>query len=310
MIKSSEPLSPTSCTLCPRECGINRADGKVGFCGAGAESVIYRYGPHNGEEPPVSGTNGSGTVFFSNCTLKCVYCQNYPWSQGGEGTLYSVEQLSAILIELAEQGCHNWNMVSPTCWIPQITAALQLANDSGYKLPVVYNSSGFESLETLNYVSNWVSLFLVDLRYAEKESAKDGSKAVNYVEIARQAVVRMWELAGPLVVDDAGIAESGIICRFLILPGRADEVIENLRWLADTVGTEVPVSIMAQYLPVYQAVSGKHPSWDRRINRAEYNLVCEEVERLGFDTGWIQEFDSEVDADLLGCKMKSGSGIV
>ncbi|MCK5528544.1 MAG: radical SAM protein, partial [Kiritimatiellae bacterium] len=263
-----------------------------------------------GEEPPISGANGSGTVFFSSCTLKCIYCQNYPWSQGGEGTVYSVEQLASILIELAEQGCHNWNMVSPTCWIPQIEAALQLAKQSGYELPVVYNSSGFESLETLKSVADWVSLFLVDLRYAEKESAKIGSKAVNYVEIARQAVVKMWAIAGPLVVNDDGVAESGVICRLLILPERADEVVQNLRWLAETIGTEMPVSIMAQYLPLYQAASGEYQSWGRRINRAEYDLVCDEVERLGFDTGWIQEFDNEVDTDLLGCKMKSGSGIV
>ncbi len=171
-ILDAECYAPDNCQLCPRGCGVNRAEGQVGFCGAGAEMMIYRYGLHNGEEPPVSGDNGSGTVFFSNCTLKCIYCQNYPWSQNGEGTAYTVEELSAILIELAEQGCHNWNMVSPTCWIPQITAALQLAKNAGYDLPVVYNSSGFESLETLNYVADWVSMFLVDLRYAEKESAK------------------------------------------------------------------------------------------------------------------------------------------
>lgn len=307
--ESLQSIAPESCKLCPRECGVNRAKGNVSFCGAGADTVIFRYGSHDGEEPPISGVKGSGTVFFSNCTLKCIYCQNYPWSQDGEGTEYTVAQLSAILIELAEQGCHNWNMVSPTCWIPQITAALQLAKESGYDLPVVYNSSGFESLETLNYVADWVSLFLVDMRYAEKESARVGSKAVDYVEIARQAVVKMWELAGPLTVDDAGIAESGVVCRFLILPERAGEVVDNLRWLAKTIGTEVPVSIMSQYLPVYQAVSGKYNTWDRRINRAEYDLVCDEVDRLGFNTGWIQEFDSEVDADLLGFKMKSGSGI-
>lgn len=306
----TDMLASINCKLCPHKCGVNRSEGNVGFCGAGADMMIYRYGLHNGEEPPVSGITGSGTVFFSNCTLKCIYCQNYPWSQGGEGKTYTAEQLSAILVELAGQGCHNWNMVSPTCWIPQITTALQLVKNKGYNLPVVYNSSGFECVETLNYVADWVSLFLVDLRYAEKGSAKTGSNALNYVEVARRAIVKMWELAGPLVVNNKGIAESGVICRFLIMPRCAGEVVENLRWLAATIGTEVPVSIMSQYLPAYKVTAGEYPEWDRRIEKDEYNLVCNEVEKLGFDTGWIQDFDSEVDADLLGYKMKSGSGVV
>ncbi len=298
------------CRLCPRGCGVNRSSGQTGFCGAGAEMKIYRYGPHFGEEPPVSGTKGSGTVFFSHCTLKCIYCQNYSWSQEGEGALYTTEQLAEILVELADAGCHNWNMVSPTCWLPYIGDAVEMAHDAGYHLPIVYNSSGFECLESLNYVAEWVNVFLVDLRYSRKNTATDGSNAGNYVNIARKAILKMYDLVGNLVTDDAGIAQSGIICRLLILPGKAEEVVDNLYWLAENIGNDVSISVMEQYLPTYKAVTDKrYADWNRRISRSEYELVCEVVEKLGFSNGWMQDFAGESDAELLGFNMQSGSGI-
>lgn len=296
----------SKCELCPRRCGINRAAGEVGFCKAGFEAEVFRYGPHHGEEPPISGSSGSGTVFFSRCTLKCLYCQNFPWSQDGRGVRYSNAALAGILRDLAQSGCHNWNLVSPTPWLAQIEEALKIVRKDGFSLPVVYNSSGFERIEVLEKLPGLADIYLTDLRYSRKASAEDGSGAAGYAGAARAALKKMWQLAGPLKFDAGGMAQSGVICRLLILPGRADEVIENLVWLADNVGNEIAVSVMAQYIPAHKAVSQE--SWGRRITRAEYDMVCDAVDRLGFDAGWIQDFEEASPGGLIGFQMKEGPG--
>ncbi len=305
-----DPLAPlAACRLCPRACGVDRLAGRRGYCGAGVPPRVFRHGPHFGEEPPLSGTCGSGTVFFSHCTLRCLYCQNYPWSSQAQGEDLESSQLTAILRQLAETGCHNWNLVSPTPWLPQIRAALAPLFRDGIRLPILYNSSGFESPETLASFRELADIALVDLRYAQGDTAAEASDCAGYVAASRATLEWFWQNLGPLQIDAAGLAVRGVICRVLVLPGHADEAVASLRWLADRLGTAVHVSVMSQYTPVYGAQ--RKPGWNRRITAAEYGRVARAVEELGFGDGWVQEFDDGASsADLLGCNMPAGEAAV
>ena len=304
------PLAPLAgCRLCPRACGVDRLSGRRGYCGAGVLARVFRYGPHFGEEPPLSGTRGSGTIFFSHCTLRCLYCQNYPWSSQAQGDDLETTQLTAIFRQLAASGCHNWNLVSPTPWLPQIRAALAPLFRDGIRLPILYNSSGFELPETLAGFRELADIALVDLRYARKDTAAEASDCPAYVEAARSTLEWFWQKLGPLQTDADGIARQGVICRVLVLPGHADEAVANLHWLADRIGTDVHLSVMSQYTPVYGALH--RDGWNRRVTAAEYGQVTAAVEELGFDNGWVQEFeDGASPADLLGCNMQAGEAAV
>lgn len=301
-------VAASPCQLCPRNCKARRLEGETGFCRAGATPRLYRYGPHFGEEPPLSGTNGSGTLFFSHCTLRCLYCQNYPWSQEGGGEDITVDALTARLRELAVSGCHNWNLVSPTPWLPWIREAAQPLIRAGIRLPFVYNTSGFESQKTLAMFVDLIDIALVDLRYARDSTARDASACTAYVVSARTATQWLWQHLGPLQTDTAGVARSGVICRLLVLPGHADEAVENLEWLAATLGVGVHISVMSQYTPVHQA--RQRPGWDRRVNAIEYGRVTAAVEKLGFENGWVQAYEASEPDDLLGCEMPAGEGAV
>lgn len=295
------------CELCPRRCGVNRRVGRKGYCAASVKTEVYSYGLHHGEEPPVSGTRGSGTIFFSRCTLRCLYCQNHTWSQAGQGDTYEMDELVELFKVLAKEGCHNWNLVSPTPWLPAITQALESAQKHGYKLPVVYNTSGYERTEIIRELSGIVQIYLADLRYARSESAREGSDAPDYVQIARSGFLEMWNQVGMLRVDQDGIAQSGVICRLLVLPGRAKEVCENLEWLAKTVGKTVTISVMSQYTPAYRAET--RIGWNRGISKEEYDIVLQAVQDLGFENGHIQDFDGQVAGNLLGFNMKPGRNV-
>jgi putative pyruvate formate lyase activating enzyme len=288
--------------MCPRRCGADRAAGERGYCGAGRDVEIYRYGRHGGEEPPISGRRGSGTVFFSRCTMRCLYCQNHPWSQEGAGWPYDVNGLAGILEGLAASGCHNWNLVSPTPWLPPIEAALDRLKRAGVSLPVVYNTSGFERVETLQAVGRWVGVYLTDLRYARRQTATAASECAEYVTAARAALLEMWRQKGGLALDGEGTAVSGVVCRLLVLPGHSDEAVENLEWLAANVGPRIAVSVMAQYTPVHRALN--RPPWNRTVTAEEYGPVCDAAERLGFRGGWVQEFGGSAEKGLLGTEMK------
>lgn len=290
------------CELCPRRCGVNRAEGRRGYCGAGRRVELYRYGRHDGEEPPISGSRGSGTVFFSRCTLHCLYCQNYPWSQEGAGHAVETGALADVFEELARAGCHNWNLVSPTPWLPMIREAWSLARARGVACPVVYNTSGFERVETVRALGDWVDIYLTDLRYARPETAIVGSDSAAYTAAAREAVQEMWRQAGPLELDQDGVARRGTICRILVLPGLADEAIANLEWLAETMGDGIAVSVMAQYTPAYKAVA--LPEWNHRPTVEEYERVVAVVERLGFTAGWVQEYAAPSPENLVGFNMR------
>ncbi|MDD5482607.1 MAG: radical SAM protein [Kiritimatiellae bacterium] len=289
------------CELCPRRCGVNRLAGELGFCRAGREAELYRYAPHFGEEPPLSGTRGSGTVFFTRCTLGCLYCQNYPWSQNGAGAKITVESLAAVFRKLETQGCHNWNLVSPTPWLAAIAAALEDAGHGGEKLPVVYNTSGYERVAILRALENIVDIYLTDLRYSRESTALACSRAGGYVQHSRLALREMWRQKGALKFSPSGLAVSGVICRILIMPGLAAEACANLRWLAENIGTDLAVSVMAQYTPAYRAE--KIPGWNRRISYGEYEQVCRAVEKEGFTNGWIQDYNRSTNAELAGFNM-------
>ena len=304
-----EALAAASpCRLCPRDCGARRLEGGTGFCRAGGTPRLYRYGPHFGEEPPLTGTRGSGTLFFSHCTLRCLYCQNHPWSQEGAGGDVTVDELTDCLRRLAAAGCHNWNLVSPTPWLPWIREAARPLFRTGIRLPFVYNTSGFESQETLAAFADLIDIALIDLRYARETTARGASACDAYVATARTALRWLWEQLGPLETDAAGVARRGVICRLLVLPGRADEAVANLEWLAAVTGAGIHISVMSQYTPVHQA--RRLPGWDRRVGADEYARVTDAVERLGFENGWVQEYATETPADLLGCEMPAGKGAV
>lgn len=293
----------TRCELCPRRCGANREGGERGWCKAGENPQIFRYAPHHGEEPPVSGRHGSGTIFFSRCTLACLYCQNYPWSQQGEGDVYDEGGLANAFRALARQGCHNWNLVSPTPWMPAVHTALEQVRREGLRLPVVYNTSGYERIETLRAYADDIQIYLTDLRYSRASTALEGSKAADYVACARESLCEMWDRLGPLQLEN-DIALSGVICRILVLPGFAEEAVESLEWIAKELGTHVAVSVMAQYHPAWRAVD-REP-WNRPVTAEEYSRVCGVVESLGFETGWMQEPGAPQEDGLLGHTMSRG----
>ena len=281
-----------TCALCPRRCGR-----RPGFCGAGDVPRVFRWGPHFGEEPPLTGTRGSGCIFFSRCTMKCLYCQNSPWSWKGAGEDKTVAELTAIFRELAvKDRVENWNLVSPTPYLPFIRAAVRPLLDEGIHLPFVWNSSGYERVETLEEYRDLCDWALFDLRYARGRSAAVYSGAPDYVDAARAAVT--W-----------AAAHAKLIVRILVLPGLADEAIENLAWLASEVSNEVPVSVMAQYTPAYRALDC--PPLDRPVTEEEYESVTEAAADFGFENGWIQDYAaSDPKLALLGENMTANHGTV
>lgn len=298
----------TSCRLCPRRCGANRSAGELGWCRSGGALRVFRWGPHFGEEPPISGTRGAGTIFFSNCTLRCLYCQNWRWSQEGAGEEMDPARLAEIMLKLKADGCHNWDLVSPTPWLPFIEEARRRVAEVANLLPFVYNSSGFESPEVLDRYAGLADVALTDLRYSTPELAKAASGSAEYVGVARAALLWFCARLGPLETDDDGLARRGVICRILVLPGHAGEAIDNLRWIADNIGPELDVSLMSQYTPAWRAVG--NGDWGRRLSEEEYASVTMEAERLGFESCWTQPLGAEGDGNLLGCEMPAGEGRV
>ena len=281
-----------ACELCPRRCGR-----RPGFCGAGLSPRVFRWGPHFGEEPPITGERGSGCVFFSRCTMKCVYCQNSPWSWGGEGRDISVEELVGILRDMATKDrVDNWNLVSPTPYLPFVREAVASLRREGVSLPVVWNSSGYERVETLEEYSDLCDWALFDLRYANDATAQRYSSAPGYVAAARAAL--KW-----------AFAHSRLIVRVLVLPGLADEAIESLAWIASELSSEVPVSVMSQYTPAYRAAS--LPQLDRTVTKEEYDSVAAAAADFGFVNGWIQGMEAaDPKLALLGENMTEGYGAV
>lgn len=278
------------CSVCPRECGVNRLkDEKLGFCRSGLNPVISSVSPHHGEEPPLSGTKGSGTIFFTNCNLRCVYCQNYPISQMGNGTERTVGELACQMLYLQEQGCHNLNLVTPTHFMPQILKALAIARERGFSLPIVYNTSGYESVEALRLLDGIVNIYLPDMRYSDNRMALKYSVAPRYADVNRAAVKEMYRQVGNLALDENGIAKRGLIIRHLVLPGGISGTESVMKFLAEEISKDVYISLMSQYFPAYKAHEMKELS--RRIKAEEYEEAYQAMQKYGLENGWVQEFE-------------------
>jgi putative pyruvate formate lyase activating enzyme len=276
------------CTLCPRDCGVNRLDGEAGYCGAGVEPVVASWASHPWEEPPISGSNGSGTIFLSHCTARCLFCQNYPISQLGVGKAVAPERLAEMMLDLQSRGCHNINLVTPTHFVPQILDALTIAVARGLCLPLVYNSSGYETVETLHLLDGVVDVYLPDAKYADDTIARRLSGFRGYVSANQAALLEMYRQVGnDLQLDAEGIAFRGLIIRHMILPQGMAGTRQVLDWIATHLSPSVHVSLMAQYFPAHKAVG--HPILGRKVSSAEYLEALESFDALGLERGWRQE---------------------
>jgi len=283
--KAYKLLSP--CEVCPRKCGVKRLEGEQGFCRSDKEVKVSSYNAHFGEEPPLSGNFGSGTIFFTNCNLKCVYCQNYPISQLGNGNKVNLSELAKIMLALQKKKCHNINLVTPTHFVPQILKSLKSAIKMGLHIPIVYNTSGYDSVNTLKLLDGVVDIYLPDARYADNEIARKYSSAPDYFEIMKKALKEMHRQVGDLVTDKIGVARSGLIVRHLVLPEGLSGTRKIMHFIAREISPHTYISLMAQYFPAYQA--GQFPLLSGRINREEYREALQAFKEEGLENGWFQK---------------------
>ena len=276
------------CTLCPHACGVNRGAGQLGRCKMPSTLKVARVGLHLWEEPPISGQRGSGTVFFSGCPLSCIYCQNYVISHGGKGEFFTKEQLVDAFLSLQSQGAHNINLVTATHFLPTVISALQTAKSQGLDLPIVYNTSGYETEDSLKALDGLVDIYLTDLRYVKSDTAKALSHAPNYPEVAKKALSEMFRQVGQPTFDREGIMKKGVIVRLLLLPGHLIEAKMALRYLYCTYGDSIYLSLMSQYTPI----PGMPAPLDRPVSEAEYRSFLLEASRLGIENAFVQELSS------------------
>lgn len=274
------------CRLCPRNCGVKRLEGERGFCGASNKLRISRFIRHRGEEPALSGTQGSGTVFFSHCSLRCKYCQNWQLSIEGEGHDIGLHEFATGMLELQTARVHNINWVTPSHYLPWLLEGLQIAINEGLTVPLVYNCSGYESLDALELLEGIVDIYLPDAKYADIELAKTLSTAPDYPRVNRAALAEMYRQVGDLELDSQGVAHKGLIIRHLIIPGELENTKLVLRMLSDTLGSNVAISLMGQYFPTHNM---QGTAYDRTLTRAEYQEATDYMVSLGFSNGWVQE---------------------
>ena len=275
----------THCTLCPRNCDVDRTKSH-GFCGESATLRAARAALHLWEEPPISGTVGSGTVFFSGCTLRCIFCQNADIAGGHHGKEITAERLAEIFLELQEKGAANVNLVTPTHFLPHIVSALQTAKKKGLTIPVVYNCGGYEKAETLALLDGLVDIYLPDYKYRSKTLAKALSAAEDYPEVAEAALCEMLRQVGKAVFDENGMMKKGVIVRHLVLPAHTDDSMEVLRFLHETFGDDIYISIMSQYTPMKKFED--HPALSRKLTTYEYQKVVRFAEEIGIKKGFLQ----------------------
>jgi putative pyruvate formate lyase activating enzyme len=276
-----------TCDLCPHDCGVNRLVGERGVCGAGVQPRIASANVHHGEEPPISGMRGSGTIFLSGCSLKCRFCQNFPISQLGNGEDITTKILAERMLKLQRQGVHNINFVTPTHYLPQVLAALWLAIPHGFRLPIVWNSSGYEKVDALKLLDGVVAIYLPDMKYADDEVARRLSSAPGYCQINRSAVTEMLRQVGHLQQDSEGLATKGLIIRHLVLPNRLAGTRETLNWIAENMGPQTTVALMRQYFPAHCAIDT--PGIGRKITEEEYEEAIGWLEESELENGWVQE---------------------
>ena len=277
------------CELCPHRCKVNRNKNQIGRCKATSKIKLGLYSTHNFEEPCISGEKGSGTVFFSNCNFNCVYCQNYEISQQGKGKEVTIEELVEIFLKQQEKDVENINLVTPTSYVPQIIEALKIAKQKGLKLPIVYNTNGYENIETLKMLEGYIDIYLPDLKYAENSIGKKYSKIDNYFEIATKAIKEMERQVGIAKFDENGVMTKGMIVRHLVLPGYIGNSKKVLKWLKENLNKEVYISVMAQYFPTYKAKTEEYKEINRKLTKMEWETVEKYVDSLEFENGFIQE---------------------
>ncbi len=276
-----------SCTLCPRRCRVDRAGGQQGFCKTGATATIAAVNVHPWEEPPVSGSRGSGTIFFTGCTLRCAFCQNFPISHLGIGREMSDQCLAAEMLRLERNGAHNINLVTATHQLPAFLNALVIAVEHGFHLPIVYNTSGYERVETLKRLEGIIDIYLPDIKYGSNESSRFCSGVSDYVEHNRKALKEMWRQVGPLRVDPDGIASRGMLVRHLVLPEDLAGTRDCLQFLKEDLGPDVWVSLMHQYFPAHRA--WHKPPLDRKVTLGEYQRALEMLWELDLNEGFVQD---------------------
>ena len=274
------------CTICPHNCGINRLDNQIGRCKSRDTVKVALYSTHNFEEPCISGKKGSGTVFFSNCNMNCVFCQNYEISQQGKGKEISIEELADIFIKQQEKDVENINLVTPTSYVPQIIEAIKIARSHGLKLPIVYNTNGYEKVETLKMLEGYIDIYLPDFKYSDNDLGKRLSKVDNYFEIVTDALKEMYRQTGKAVFDEEGIMQRGMIIRHLVLPNHILNSRRVLKWINENMH-DVYVSVMAQYFPTYKAK--EIDDINRKLTKEEYEQIENYLYRLDLENGYIQE---------------------
>lgn len=272
------------CNLCPRNCGINRYE-KVGVCGANDKVKLAYYSLHQWEEPVISGINGSGTVFFSHCNMKCIFCQNKKISTDGYGKEISIERLKEIYLELQEKGAHNINLVTPTHYVPQIVESLQDIKDKELKVPVVYNTSSYENVETIKMMNGLVDVYLADLKYFDNKLGEMYSNCKNYFDYASKAIDEMYKQVGNIVIED-DLMKKGVIVRILLLPGHKEDAKNIIKYLYDTYKDNIFISIMNQYTPVNKCI---YPNLNWTVTEGEYNDVINYACDLGVTNAFIQD---------------------
>ena len=276
------------CVLCPRKCGVNRYENK-GVCGTSNKIKLGYYSLHEWEEPVISGSNGSGTIFFSHCNMKCIYCQNKKISLDGYGKYISNKKLGEIMLELQEKGAHNINLVTPTHYVPQIAYTLHKLKGNALKIPVVYNTSSYENVGTIMMMNKLVDIYLADLRYFDDSLAINYSSSPNYFEVATLAIDEMYRQVGKYELDKYGLLRKGLVVRVLILPGHIDDSKKIIEYLYKTYGNDIFISIMNQYTPVNTCI---YSNLNRKITEEEYNEVIDYAVSLGITNAFVQDGDT------------------
>jgi putative pyruvate formate lyase activating enzyme len=285
-----------SCTVCPLDCGNNRTEGQLARCFSGRLPIVSSYTPHFGEEPALSGTRGAGNVFFGNCNLRCVYCQNYQISQTHRAQIKNEvthERLAGMLLELQSRGCHNVNFVSPTHFAPQMARAVMLAARRGLRLPVVYNTNAYDSVEVLRLLEGVANIYLPDLKYSDSAEGYAYSKVPHYAERARAALAEMYRQTGDELIFGAdGLLRRGLVIRLLVLPNDVAGLRESLEWIRDALSPRVAISLMAQYYPTNRAgTDDRYTLLSRRVSESEWWRAVSLLDELGMGEGWMQEYD-------------------
>ena len=275
------------CTLCARKCGVDRTKRKLGFCKATAEVVVASYMVHRFEEPSISGKIGSGTIFFSYCTARCSYCQNYNYSRGKHGKIVTTKRLAEMMLELEKKGSHNINLVTPTHYIPSILEALDIARSSGLSIPIVYNTNGYESETAIDILNGYVDIYIPDAKYSDDKLAEEQCGFVDYNKHNIIALKKMRRQVGELQIDNDALAKKGLLIRHLVLPGYIENTKGVLKQISKELSNEVYISFMNQYSPIAQVKD--HRNLKRRLSKKEYGKAKSHLEWLGFINGWTQD---------------------